>query len=443
MSKRPLTRVSSIREKPQALERLLKAGISNTADFLVTDVSVLMAATGLSLKDVRELVQEVSQKLCPPFVCAADIYEKEDRAKKHSHSHAHSSDNRTGANGDNQAAATATTATVTHLGAFWAETHLQSGWAALDTALGGGLIIGSLTEVCGPAGCGKTQLCLQVCAHTLLRAHAAATRDALACERLGQGQQQLESAEAVGAMVYIDLDSQRGNAKRLLEMLTYNAPEVLCGAGAGAGAGAAPAAALTADERDTLMSRVIVKSPKTTQELSEELADIQSLLIANKVKLLVIDNVSQLVQRDMGGYGRVREEGAVERYSLSLVAQLKGIAAECKCTVIIANALQDAVPPASVALGLGHSTRSITGASGASGFVLTHKPTLGAAFHHTMCTRLLLCKLPPLSGVFVGAGAGAVASAGASALVVEKSTGAENSVIPYAISTKGLAELVA
>jgi RAD51-like protein 2 len=39
-------------------------------------------------------------------------------------------------------------------------TTLSSG---LDTVLGGGVYTGKLTEVCGAAGLGKTQLCMQLC----------------------------------------------------------------------------------------------------------------------------------------------------------------------------------------------------------------------------------------------------------------------------------------
>ena len=46
---------------------------------------------------------------------------------------------------------------------------LRTGLPALDAHLGGGLRAGGVTEVVGPAGMGKTQLCLTVCALAALR----------------------------------------------------------------------------------------------------------------------------------------------------------------------------------------------------------------------------------------------------------------------------------
>ena len=151
---RPLSRIPSVKEKPVTLDRLLKAGISNTRDFLVTDVSVLMTATGLSLKQVQELVLDVSHKLCPPIVSAADIFEKQNRANdNNAFSNAFSGHDvlqRAQAINNNNRHNQATT----ELHDFWEELYLPFGWAALDTALGGGLPVGSLTEVCGPPCCG-------------------------------------------------------------------------------------------------------------------------------------------------------------------------------------------------------------------------------------------------------------------------------------------------
>lgn len=431
---RPLSRIPSVKEKPVTLDRLLKAGISNTRDFLVTDVSVLMTATGLSLKQVQELVLDVSHKLCPPIVSAADIFEKQNRANdNNAFSNAFSGHDvlqRAQAINNNNRHNQATT----ELHDFWEELYLPFGWAALDTALGGGLPVGSLTEVCGPPCCGKTQLCLQMCAHTLLRAHAAAIgdeEDNMVVEHAaGSG-----SAHEPGTVLYIDLDLPRGSAKRLLDMLKFHAPTV-CGSsrlvGSSAHLNATPVGdALTDDEANSLMGRVTVKSPKTMAELSAELADIQSTVIANKVKLLVIDNLSKVSAPQYLGGG---DKEAVERYSLSLVAHLKGIAEECKCTVIIANELQNAADPAY--LPTSHSptnTGTNTGTSTSGllerGIVLTNRPALGVAFHHCVCTRLLLCKLPSPPGAEADT---------SSAVVVEKSKSVGNSVIPFKISTGGL-----
>ncbi|RCN30115.1 hypothetical protein ANCCAN_24116 [Ancylostoma caninum] len=48
---------------------------------------------------------------------------------------------------------------------------LPSGCLALDDLLGGGFLPGCVTEICGEAGCGKSQICMQFAAVTIANGH--------------------------------------------------------------------------------------------------------------------------------------------------------------------------------------------------------------------------------------------------------------------------------
>ena len=72
---------------------------------------------------------------------------------------------------------------------------LRTGLVQLDSHLGGGLPVRSITEAVGPAGIGKTQLCLTLVAHALL-----------------------DGADDVRRVIYVDTE-QSFAAPRLLQLL--------------------------------------------------------------------------------------------------------------------------------------------------------------------------------------------------------------------------------
>lgn len=76
---------------------------------------------------------------------------------------------------------------------------LSCGAQKLDEALGGGLSIGTLVEVCGPPGVGKSQLCLSFCASVLM--------------------QRTSASSEKRSVIYLDTEL-KFSASRLLEILT-------------------------------------------------------------------------------------------------------------------------------------------------------------------------------------------------------------------------------
>ena len=386
MASRPLARIASIRDQPQLLERLTKAGILSTKDLLLTDNVVLMTATGLSLTDVRALVTEVSLKLSPPLVLASDIYSAQQTNQFH---------------------------LQTPIEIFWNEKYLPTGWSALDEALNGGIPVGTITEICGIASTGKTQLCLQICSYTLLRAHAAASQACSVPATAGSSDTNLTQTahDAAGTVLYIDLEN-RIPSKRLQEMVQYYQNTTAASNGIHS----------NHHSDSDLMQRVIVKKAKSCSELQSELVDIQSLVVAKKVKLIIIDNIAGLVRKDNIG----QRDGSLERFIIGLTANLKNIAGECKCTVLMTNTIYDSDGSTdSVFFGNTNGNNNQNDA----GFVMTNRSQLGVTLHHCITSRLVLSQLP----LTVSSG-----SALKQVLIVEKSIHVKNNVIPYTISKGGL-----
>ena len=121
---------------------------------------------------------------------------------------------------------------------------LATGCAALDAHLGGGLRSGSLTEAVGPAGMGKTQLCLAVAARALV--------------------------DGAGRVLYVDAERSY-QPRRLLALIG-----------------------------DALAARVAVHQPTGWAEYAECLGELEGELLERPAALLVVDSVAAPVRAHFG-----------------------------------------------------------------------------------------------------------------------------------------------
>jgi RAD51-like protein 1 len=229
---------------------------------------------------------------------------------------------------------------------------LPLGVAGLDRALRGGLPP-SVTEVCGAAGAGKTQLCLT------------ATAAALA---------------AGGRVVFLDTEASF-SPSRLRELLAARFPQAFGGGGGGGGAAAAAAAAL---------ARVSVFSPRTLADAVDACAALEEhVLAAGDVRLVVVDSVAALARRDFDGAAPGGSMAARAELLLRLSSALKALADVFSLPILLTNQVTTrfaARPPPGGA----------AGCDAALDAELT--PALGPTWAHAVNTRLLL-------GVSAGAAA--------------------------------------
>jgi RAD51-like protein 1 len=131
----------------------------------------------------------------------------------------------------------------------------------LDDAMKGGLIIGTLTEICGPPGIGKTQFALSCCASALL--------DAIHLNR------QQSTHRMAGGVVYYDTEL-KFPASRLRDFVMQRAPEMF-----------SVDAAVDAPHRmDDIYKLVSVRQPTSCKELFEDISNLQDFVASNGISLV-------------------------------------------------------------------------------------------------------------------------------------------------------------
>jgi RAD51-like protein 1 len=152
---------------------------------------------------------------------------------------------------------------------------------ALDSALGGGVPTGSITELVGPAGAGKTQFCLT------LAVAAAAPR------RLG----------GLDAGVGVCRTPSRSSPARASRRFAANVFPSAYGVSSDDAAHErdAKATALRA-----LTEKILVLTPSTLSETLQRLSGLEEALVDHAVRLLVVDSVAALARAEFGvGRGQI------------------------------------------------------------------------------------------------------------------------------------------
>lgn len=168
------------------------------------------------------------------------------------------------------------------------ERYVASGFGELDQALGGGFRVGTLTELVGRAGCGKTQLCLQ--------------------------------ASSRAKTLFLDTENSF-HSKRLVQI----------------GGG------------DECLEKVYVWRPRSVDELSTALAkdgEIERMAESTRADLLIVDSVAALVRTE---FSHVADR---QRWLAAFAISLKRIAAVADLAVLATNHVvadfqtEDGVAPA-------------------------------------------------------------------------------------------------
>ncbi|XP_045678757.1 DNA repair protein RAD51 homolog 2 isoform X2 [Phyllostomus hastatus] len=326
MSSRKLRRVGLSQE---LCDRLNRHQIVTCQDFLCLSPLELMKITGLSYRGVHELLRVVSRACAPQMQTAYEI-----KARR---------------------AAAASPA------------FLPTTLPALDEALHGGVACGSLTEITGPPGCGKTQFCIMM--------------SVLATLPTSMGG--LE-----GAVVYIDTESAF-SAERLIEIAESRFPRYF-----------------NSEEKLLLTSsKVYLYRELSCDEVLQRIESLEEEIISKGVKLVIVDSVASVVRKEFDTQlqGNMRERN---KFLAREAASLKYLAEEFSIPVILTNQITthlsralasqaDLVSPADD-LSLSEGTSGPSCVTAALGNTWSHSVNTRLIFQHLGSERrqILVAKSP-------------------------------------------------
>ncbi|XP_061285202.1 DNA repair protein RAD51 homolog 2 isoform X4 [Bos javanicus] len=294
-------------------DRLNRHQIVTCQDFLCLSPLELMKMTGLSYQGVHELLCLVSRACAPQMQTAYEI--KTQRCAAHS------------------------------------SAFLSTTLSALDEALHGGVACGSLTEITGPPGCGKTQFCIMMSILATLPTNMGGLE---------------------GAVVYIDTESAF-SAERLVEIAESRFPRYF-------------------DTEEKLLltsSKVHLYRELSCDEVLQRIESLEEEIISKGVKLVIIDSVASVVRKEFDTQlqGNVRERN---KFLAREAASLKYLAEEFSIPVILTNQitthLSGALASQADLVSPADDLSLSDGTSGSS--CLT--AALGNTWSHSVNTRLIL-----------------------------------------------------
>ncbi len=237
-----------------------------------------MTHADLSLKDTKRLFAKVSQILAPKSFTALQIYEEVSKKQR----------------------------------------FVPCGLKALDVAMRGGLLIGCISEVCGPPGIGKTQLCLSCCVQTIVQRKK--NDDSMGGAGSSSASVVYEKGKVKTSVIYFDTE-HKFDAKRLEQLATQCFPEIY----------SAETQKDARQQLDSLLSSVDVRKPRSSQELLEQIENLQGAVIANGVTLIILDSIAALARRE------ALQEAEREKFIVSQSSLLKRLAERCGCVILATN----------------------------------------------------------------------------------------------------------
>ncbi|XP_060966960.1 DNA repair protein RAD51 homolog 2 isoform X1 [Cannabis sativa] len=171
--------------------------------------------------------------------------------------------------------------------------HLPTGLKGLDEALCGGIPFGVLTELVGPPGIGKTQLCMKLS----LLASLPTTYGGLN-----------------GHVIYIDVES-KFSSKRMIEIGVQSFPDIFNMKGV----------------VQEMAGRILVLRPTTLSKFTESLQQIKLSLLQRPVKLIVIDSIAAIMSGDFA-------QGASRQNLLGWhVSFIKSLAESSRIPIVVTN----------------------------------------------------------------------------------------------------------
>ena len=337
-AKRSLARVAGL--DVDVLSRLEGHNFRTAEDVLTRSSLDLVEVLDISLPTAERVVASVARNVCPkPTTARALLASRASEPTTADPSDVPRAANQVGA---------ASGAPSTSGGPAFVRSHLP----ALDDALGGGVPSGSISELVGPAGAGKTQLCLTL---------AVATAAPPSAGGLGAG------------VVFVDTE-QKFSAARLAEIARAKFPAVY-------GDRAGDQAAREALRR--LTSRVLVLTPSTLSEILQRLNGLEEALIDHGVRLLVVDSMAALARAEFGHGQLTRRQELLGQ----IAAVLKRKAERLHMAAFVTNQVTTRLGRAATAVG-GAGGSGADGGDDEGGGSTT--AALGTKWAHCVNTRVVM-----------------------------------------------------
>ena len=258
---------------------------------------------------------------------------------------------------------------------------LRTGLPALDAHLGGGLRAGGVTEVVGPAGMGKTQLCLALAARALVDGSGSAAR-----------------------VLYVDNERsfQPARLVQLLRMLvSHGAPAV---------------------DPEELAARVCVVQPASWEEFEHCLPNLETEMLQQPASLIVVDSIAAPARAHFGRDRLMQRQDALAAQA----AYLKYLAEAYSAVVLVVNQVMGGGGPDG-----SDSGNAVSRVQGMDESVLS--ACLGNTWAHCVNTRLVL--------QYGGGGGGLGGAARQTQLRVAKDPMCAEAVFNYYIGSAGFMDL--
>ncbi|XP_021797601.1 DNA repair protein RAD51 homolog 2 isoform X3 [Papio anubis] len=294
-------------------DRLSRHQILTCQDFLCLSPLELMKMTGLSYRGVHELLCMVSRACAPKMQTAYEI--KAQRS------------------------------------ADFSPAFLSTTLSALDKALHGGVACGSLTEITGPPGCGKTQFCIMMSILATLPTNMGGLE---------------------GAVVYIDTESAF-SAERLVEIAESRFPRYFN----------------TEEKLLLTSSKVHLYRELTCDEVLQRIESLEEEIISKGIKLVIIDSVASVVRKEFDTQlqGNLKERN---KFLAREACSLKYLAEEFSIPVILTNQITTHLSGALASQAdLVSPTDDLSLSEGTSGSSCVIA-ALGNTWSHSVNTRLIL-----------------------------------------------------
>ena len=289
-------KLDRLRLDEKVLERLHYHNIDTVIQLLTTSPIEIMDHLGYSMTEVKALIDSVSEVMTPTPRTASEILQSNTSAIK--------------------------------------SRYLQTGLPELNKLMRGGLPIGLISEIVGPAGIGKTQFCI-CCAVNMIH---------------GTKNQK--------KVLYIDTELKL-DVKRLVEIATKKFPDKVD----------------TEEKINEFLTSILIGRPETVKELELELNNLQTTVIEENIGLIVIDSIASLIRKEN------LDNQDKEQFFAKQGNNLNYIAEACQCFVLTTNQvtanydLEDNIS--------GNINTKMAGEFNA---------TLGMTWHHFLAIRLVMYK---------------------------------------------------